>query len=61
MDKNWVSVVIHHERYDTCRKCEHSEILEPDLKCNICGCLLLIMTRLKEKECPIGKWTKDET
>lgn len=52
----WVPVVVHHQRYDMCRACEHSEIIDPDLTCKVCGCLLLMMTRTKSQKCPINKW-----
>jgi len=58
MDNERVPVLVHHERYDTCRNCDQSEIIEPDLVCKVCGCLLLGMTRLKDYECPLGKWGK---
>jgi len=36
---------------------------EPDLftgryefECNVCGCNVMAKTRVKEEECPIGKW-----
>jgi hypothetical protein len=54
--ENWVPVSVHQERYDKCRSCEHSAVVEPELVCNLCGCLLLGMTREKDKSCPANKW-----
>jgi len=56
----WVPVVVHHERYDTCRSCDQSQIIDPDLVCKVCNCLLLNMTRRKEQSCPLGKWSAYE-
>jgi|APGre2960657404_1045060.scaffolds.fasta_scaffold31655_2 hypothetical protein len=48
---------VQYQRYDTCRACEHSEIKNPDLVCNINGHLLLMKTRDAAESCPLNKWT----
>jgi len=42
------------ERIEICRKCEH---LNPILfQCKKCLCLLAFKTKMKNEDCPIGKW-----
>lgn len=55
-----VPITVFHERYDTCRQCDQSEARGTELVCKVCDCLILGMSRLKEKECPLNKWGKFE-
>lgn len=42
------------ERYSICKGCEfYNELLR---SCKKCGCFLPAKTKLKNSNCPIGKW-----
>ena len=40
-------------RMSVCDTCEHKK----GTKCNLCGCFLNYKTKLKNSECPLGKWS----
>jgi hypothetical protein len=42
------------DRYTICRECP--ELLGITKQCKQCGCMMPLKVKLKEAECPIGKW-----
>ena len=40
-------------RLEICSTCEHSR----GPRCNLCGCFISYKAKLKNSECPIGKWS----
>jgi len=51
--------LLSDKRLAICAVCEHSRDLYSRgwiNYCNKCGCMLKIKTRLKNNQCPIGKW-----
>lgn len=40
-------------RLEQCGTCEHKK----GNKCNLCGCFINYKAKLKNSECPIGKWS----
>lgn len=41
-------------RFNICKKCP--ELIEMTRRCQLCGCFMYAKTKLKEANCPIGKW-----
>jgi hypothetical protein len=41
-------------RYSICLACP--ELIQITKQCKKCGCLMSMKTKLKNAECPIGKW-----
>ena len=41
-------------RYAICQKCP--ELITLTKQCKQCGCFMAIKTKLKNAECPLGKW-----
>lgn len=60
MKKIIADKVLADKRLTICLTCTHfSNIIKKltiTAKCNHCGCLLQAKIRLKDSECPIGKW-----
>jgi hypothetical protein len=46
------------ERMSICRACP--EFISLTTQCKQCGCIMKAKTTLKNAECPIGKWGKEE-
>lgn len=42
-------------RTTICSACEHASVNEPKT-CMVCACPIAVITNMKFKECPIGKW-----
>lgn len=42
------------ERYSICSSCP--EFMKSTKQCKKCGCFMALKTKLKDAECPIGKW-----
>lgn len=42
------------ERYDICKLCDN--LISLTSQCKKCGCFMKMKVKLKEAECPIGKW-----
>ncbi len=40
-------------RLEQCGPCEHRK----GSKCNLCGCFINYKAKLKNSECPIGRWS----
>ncbi|NBP00403.1 MAG: hypothetical protein EBU90_09820 [Proteobacteria bacterium] len=49
-----VSEEVKSERLNICLQCEY--LVKPTNQCTKCGCLMNLKTKLKEVNCPIGKW-----
>ncbi len=49
VDKN-----VSEERYSICLSCP--EFIKLTKQCKKCGCFMALKTKLKDAECPIGKW-----
>jgi len=41
-----------NHRMTLCRSCEHFK----DPLCSICGCLMIVKTRMATTKCPKGRW-----
>ena len=49
-----VSAEVSEKRMSVCKGCPH---FEPVLqRCNECGCMQKLKTRLAGMKCPLGKW-----
>jgi hypothetical protein len=46
------------ERMSICKSCP--EFIKLTTQCKKCGCVMKAKTTLKDAECPIGKWGKEE-
>lgn len=44
-------------RMQICNSCPH--FIKGTSQCKKCGCFMSAKTRLKQAQCPIGKWGKD--
>jgi len=42
------------KRLDICKSCP--ELIKLTKQCKQCGCFMGVKTKLKEAQCPIGKW-----
>ena len=42
------------QRLNICRECD--KLIKATFQCSECGCFMKIKTRIKDAECPIGKW-----
>lgn len=51
----FVDETVRASRIATCNDCEHNSAQEPKT-CMICACPIAVITNMKFKECPIGKW-----
>ena len=45
---------LSQERYSICAACP--EFMKSTKQCKKCGCFMALKTKLKDAECPIGKW-----
>jgi hypothetical protein len=45
---------VSKERYSICSSCP--EFIKSTKQCKKCGCFMALKTKLKDAECPIGKW-----
>jgi len=45
---------VAEQRYSICLGCP--ELLKLTKQCKKCGCFMSVKTRLKNANCPIGKW-----
>lgn len=52
-----VSDIVSDERMSICLSCP--ELLKSTKQCKKCGCFMALKTKLKDAECPIGKWGKE--
>jgi len=43
-------------RMETCKGCEHYQVVCNMPRCNECGCFALLKTELKAAKCPLKKW-----
>lgn len=57
LKENYVSSKIAEERFFTCLQCPFLTRLTH--QCVKCKCLMRNKTRLKQAECPLGKWGKE--
>ncbi len=48
------------DRINKCYPCDKSKAKITGLFCDVCGCNMKIKARLPSKECPLGKWKKQE-
>ena len=44
------------ERLDICKSCEHLKRPLGIMQCNVCKCVMIVKTALKNSECPLNKW-----
>jgi len=42
------------DRLAICEECP--ELIRPTKQCKKCGCFMMVKVKLKNAECPIGKW-----
>ncbi len=47
---------LYTDRINDCFKCDKAEKKLLALHCKVCGCNMKIKARLKDAECPLGKW-----
>lgn len=45
------------KRMEICRACP--EFLKLTNRCNKCGCVMPLKTKIRQAECPIGKWGQE--
>lgn len=50
----YVDEKVSENRYSICLQCP--ELFKATKQCKKCGCLMTLKTKLKDAECPIGKW-----
>ena len=50
----YVEKAVSEERYNICVSCP--EFMKSTKQCKKCGCFMVLKTKLKDAECPIGKW-----
>jgi len=53
----WSSEEVVDTRYSICKQCP--EFIKLTTQCKKCGCVMKAKTKLKDAECPIGKWGID--
>lgn len=47
------------DRMKICNTCDKKiQITKNTYMCTICGCFLHMKTRVKDEECPLGKWKR---
>lgn len=51
---NYIEKIESDKRMDICLGCEH--LIKLTHQCKECGCLMNLKTKLKDANCPIGKW-----
>ena len=51
---NWDKKETSLARYKICLECP--ELIKATKQCRRCGCFMAAKTKLKDAECPIGKW-----
>jgi len=44
------------QRIEICRQCEHYAALF----CKKCGCFMPLKTRIRQAQCPLGKWVQED-
>jgi len=44
---------IRKAREETCMTCEHRR----EARCDLCGCFISYKAKLRNSECPVGKWS----
>lgn len=47
---------ISEERWNICSSCEH--LYKPTHTCKVCGCFMLVKTKMAFQKCPKGKWDR---
>jgi hypothetical protein len=47
------------ERLDICKSCEHLKRPFGIMQCDICNCVMIVKTAIKNSECPIKKWVAE--
>jgi hypothetical protein len=52
--ENWTDGKIALARMNECRACDR--LIQSTTTCRECGCFMVAKTKLKEAECPLGKW-----
>ena len=50
----YVDEELFNSRYSICQLCP--ELIKLTKQCKKCGCFMAMKTKLKQAECPIGKW-----
>jgi len=50
----YVEDEISNDRYSICKECSH--FLNATKQCKLCGCFMIIKTKLEHASCPIDKW-----
>jgi hypothetical protein len=54
VDEYTASDIIISDRIKKCQECEN--LLRLTRNCKICGCFVDLKVKVKNSECPIGKW-----
>lgn len=49
-----VPAAVSARRLKHCEACEHC--CKPVMKCEKCGCFMLIKAKLAMAKCPVGRW-----
>ena len=44
------------ERIEICKVCPYAKKTLGMLRCGLCGCVMVIKTRVLKAKCPAGKW-----
>ena len=44
------------ERLNICKSCEHLKKPLGIMQCDVCKCVMIVKTALKNSECPLKKW-----
>lgn len=50
------NTLLAYKRQRVCDKCRSKITIEHVKFCNICGCSILLKTRVLDEKCPIDKW-----
>jgi len=58
VDARITDQTIVNKRFDICKGCEH--FIKITTQCTQCGCVMKAKTTLRNAECPIGKWKKED-
>lgn len=48
---------VTNNRMQICNSCQF--FIQSTSQCKKCGCFMTAKTRLKQSQCPVGKWGKD--
>ena len=57
--ENYVSDSVASQRLDICSTCP--EFIKLTTQCKKCGCVMKLKTLLKNADCPLGKWHKNNS